>query len=918
MAQRAAAPLSEREFNRSVTAMRSTWARLTQAESREKDGGSLRDRLAATERRAVAADAERAKLQEKLGQAETELERTREELARQTARADLEQRKFANLAGKLGILDQSKSEPTRASSGSAEQRHRRQPPPQPPPQRQSQQPQPQPQQQQIAGQKRQRDPATSSSEASSSDAHRQRVPRRGQPADEDGGDARPRAVARLDDERRPTAAATAAHLGPSSPTRSRPAAPRPQHAGRSSDPYPGAVVDMLNSAVGQSAPHNMARLIDSGLLPRATRVFQGQGAQLARDKHAQASGHRCMLAYGLPSGGGNCYLSFPDQLTFAKVYHNMLLQVADTAVVLEPHVRLDDICFYEQLYLPCSWYFDVEEEASGAPLEDLSKQMIHAIREAARGKGLTDLGVCSVTDGSREPKDKRGYKNSLHLVFRKSPVCPQPTSNASAPDYPPLLAAQQVHSTLDVQDSKGAKQPDIGVYTTRRNMRLVGSCKVGQPVPLVPQDVFPHKTGFSRQLWMDWLKTATPEDLLQFMISRDDGTTEPNWQTAASSTGGGPRRTNGDADNWDLLGPAPGGVMSQAAAGMSPVADNRMPALKAWVGGNGRAEGDDREPNRSRGSSSSSGGGGGGGGGSAAHHAGARGGRDRGHDSRGSDGRRGDGSGDGSFSRASSNGRPDDRQRRTPRSVSPSFDGDEDEGGDGDDDDDDDDGFDAPTRRSGSAISTIHRQRSSSSSDGRSSARNSGTRTSGSSRSGSSSSRSSRSGGSRSSRDSRTLGRSSSDGGGGGSRSRRHNTSDNRRRSGGSGGGGGGGSSSGGGGAGGSDRSRSGNTSGNSGGGSRPQHRSMTRQAFDAPSPPPRRGSNQTSNSNNSGGGGGGGGGGGNSSWLEHPQQLAVTTMDPVQQRIMRHQNHNGVVRNQVSQKEREREKTPFLRHFIH
>ena len=89
---------------------------------------------------------------------------------------------------------------------------------------------------------------------------------------------------------------------------------------------------------------------------------------------------------------------------------------------------------------------------------------------------VADLGDCSVTDGSRESKDKRGYKNSLHLVFRKSPVCPQPTSNASAPDYPPLLAAQQVHSTLDVQDSKGAKQPDIGVYTTRRNMRLVGSC----------------------------------------------------------------------------------------------------------------------------------------------------------------------------------------------------------------------------------------------------------------------------------------------------------------------------------------------------------------------------------------------------------------------------------------------------------
>eukprot|EP01043_Picozoa_sp_COSAG02_P023883 COSAG02_NODE_1288_length_13447_cov_17.387549_10_plen_749_part_00 len=481
-----------------------------------------------------------------LAAAQSDLERTRQALTKQTARADLEQRKFTVLANKLGILPASNLRPS--ESGGGEQDTRR-----------------------GAAVKRAREPAA----PTVSPAHSacSSVDRVRQTRNEIDGDPRPCVVRRLDDP--PSNAPTTADSS-NGPASSAPASELLRaRAGLSGDPFPAA------SRPGQSAPSNMQRLIDAGLLPRATRVFQGQGAQLARDQNAQASGHRCMLAYGLPSGGGNCYLSFSDQTYFAQIYHKMLLKVADPSVKLQPHVGLDDICFYEQLYLPCSWYFDVEEEEAGRPLPSLSEQMIAAIREAALANGITNIGRCSVTDGSRTSKDKCGYKNSLHLVFRNSPVCPHPTSNAAAPDYAPLLAAQHVHSRMDVKDSKGALQPDIGVYTTRRNMRLIGSCKVGQPVPLVPVDAFPVSSGFSIQFWVDWLKSSKPEDLLLYMVSRDDGVTEPNWQTQLSASG--PRRINGAADNWDVLGPAPGGVMSQTAAGLSPVTDNRMPPLKAWV-----------------------------------------------------------------------------------------------------------------------------------------------------------------------------------------------------------------------------------------------------------------------------------------------------------------------------------------------
>ena len=180
-----------------------------------------------------------------------------------------------------------------------------------------------------------------------------------------------------------------------------------------------------------------------------------------------------------------------------------------------------------QCLQPCSWYFDVEEEKKGRPLANLAGDMEREIRKAAKEAGIDELGPASVTDGSRAKQG--GYKNSLHLVFHQSRPCRPPTSASNDPTYPPLVAGRRVHQALpDVQDEKGARQPDLGVYTSRRNMRMIGSCKTGQLVPLVPVDVASPNGGFNKTLWADWLRSHEPNDLLQFMISQDDGS-EPNW-----------------------------------------------------------------------------------------------------------------------------------------------------------------------------------------------------------------------------------------------------------------------------------------------------------------------------------------------------------------------------------------------------
>ena len=248
--------------------------------------------------------------------------------------------------------------------------------------------------------------------------------------------------------------------------------------------------------------------------------------------------------------------------------------------------------------------------------------MEREIRKAAKEAGIDELGPASVTDGSRAKQG--GYKNSLHLVFHQSRPCRPPTSASNDPTYPPLVAGRRVHQALpDVQDEKGARQPDLGVYTSRRNMRMIGSCKTGQLVPLVPVDVASPNGGFNKTLWADWLRSHEPNDLLEFMISQDDGS-EPNWylhsplvvwsacadrcsgrrseqeasgtsrarpgalllspdssssstHVAASATFG-----SGDHDNWEALGAPVCGQATQDAAGGGGTTAKR-PALQAWA-----------------------------------------------------------------------------------------------------------------------------------------------------------------------------------------------------------------------------------------------------------------------------------------------------------------------------------------------
>ena len=54
-----------------------------------------------------------------------------------------------------------------------------------------------------------------------------------------------------------------------------------------------------------------------------------------------------MLAYGLAKG--NCYLSFRSKAEFVKVYHKLLLHLAEAPA--DGAFRLDDANFYEQMYL---------------------------------------------------------------------------------------------------------------------------------------------------------------------------------------------------------------------------------------------------------------------------------------------------------------------------------------------------------------------------------------------------------------------------------------------------------------------------------------------------------------------------------------------------------------------------------------
>ncbi len=131
--------VSEAEYEHSIRAMRTTWQRMVRAEG-EAD---LRGKLAAAERRVAAADAERDRAQHRellerqaraevqsrldsaqdaLAVAQSDLQRTREALKKETARADLEQRKFTVLANKLGISTARNTRPNESDGGTQDTR----------------------------------------------------------------------------------------------------------------------------------------------------------------------------------------------------------------------------------------------------------------------------------------------------------------------------------------------------------------------------------------------------------------------------------------------------------------------------------------------------------------------------------------------------------------------------------------------------------------------------------------------------------------------------------------------------------------------------------------------------------------------------------------------------------------------------
>jgi hypothetical protein len=216
----------------------------------------------------------------------------------------------------------------------------------------------------------------------------------------------------------------------------------------------------------------------------------------------------------------------------------------------------------------------------------------------AQTLGLDDprgaLGRPLILDGSRIPTKGGGFKNSLHLVFPDSPPVPAPTSAAADPDYPPLLVGRQVQEGLRprLRDGKGNTQPDTSVYTTRRNMRLVGSCKAGQPVPLVPERCLEGQGGAFApvhqrlQALGGWLRRHGPPELQRLLLQApDDGRCTPNWSAPSHADGGdgghpaGFSRGTGSgrrvSSQWHLLGQGEGLDLGR---------DQRKPALRAWGG----------------------------------------------------------------------------------------------------------------------------------------------------------------------------------------------------------------------------------------------------------------------------------------------------------------------------------------------
>ena len=294
----------------------------------------------------------------------------------------------------------------------------------------------------------------------------------------------------------------------------------------SADPIP-------NDGRTTRRPAGLQRLIDRGLFPDVP-VWMKDGPQLKRDEYARKHGLQCMIAY---------QYSYEKDGQARKVYAFLALEThADFHAAVHrcaqycwsedcPEEHREDAAFYEQLFGRVSPYIDIDLEADNASDSALRKVLAAAkLLDVPCGK----LGTASTLVGTR--LEDEGYKQSFHPIFSGAAAQPPPPDGASS-DYPPRVLAAELATTCP--------GVDLTVYTPRRNFRVMGACKLGSGVPLVPRACIGKDGLFDRSAFHEWL-TKTPPDskkFRSFFVQRgDDEPDQLNWtpppSAAAQKTGG--------------------------------------------------------------------------------------------------------------------------------------------------------------------------------------------------------------------------------------------------------------------------------------------------------------------------------------------------------------------------------------------
>ena len=262
--------------------------------------------------------------------------------------------------------------------------------------------------------------------------------------------------------------------------------------------------------VGDEPPANMRRLIAAQAWPASVPVFY---SQFQRDEHARKQAHRCMVAYGTPSGS-LCFLSFETSDAFLALYCAVLRHAHCAA---QGAVAADDVCFHEQLYLPCRQFYCCSKATAAQQLDELEQ----AIRAAA---APSDLGPATVTVTAG---------GDAQLVFAAAepvaaPSAARPSYAAALSTYPPVVTAKAVHEAQPhLAELLSAK------YSARQTLRLVGSCVAGKPdTLLLPRAV----AGEGTTTFASWAQTLSAGDLAPYVTTADDGTTRATWSNPPMSS----------------------------------------------------------------------------------------------------------------------------------------------------------------------------------------------------------------------------------------------------------------------------------------------------------------------------------------------------------------------------------------------